>query len=157
MLKSQLEFTQAGFSGKAAGNEVLAFPNILYEFNQYQIDQVLKHANHLFSLDDIMTHIEVWRACYAKGILLALSEVFGDIDAKEDITDESFCSEGDSWYDIDSQWQEIRDDSFFYIGLDRSMSTRGSVSDTSHNVDETLNVSEFLTDVMTEVMPADGF
>ena len=156
VLKNQLEIMQSGFSVKAAGNEVLGFPNILYEFNRYQIDQVLQHANHLFTLEDIMTHIEVWRSCYAKSILLALSEVFGDIDDKQDITDESFsCSESDSWYDIDSQWQEIRDDSFFYIGLDKTMSTRGSISDASHRVDETLNVSEFLTNVITEVMPAD--
>ena len=85
-----------------------------------------------------------------------MSEVFGDIDDKQDITDESFsCSESDSWYDIDSQWQEIRDDSFFYIGLDKTMSTRGSISDASHRVDETLNVSELLTNVITEVMQAD--
>ena len=85
---------QSELSGKVAGNEVLRFPIILYEFNRHQIDQVLQHASHggywrmfLFNLEDIMTHIEVWRVCYAKSILLALREVFGDIDDRQDITD----------------------------------------------------------------------
>lgn len=80
-------------------------PNVILEFNSFQIKQVLEHCHHLFMLDDVYHFVEIWRAQYAVGILRVLNNVFGDIDnellQKWDSVNQSVFSE----------WSQIREDS----------------------------------------------
>jgi hypothetical protein len=56
-------------------------PNILMEFNSFHINQVLEHCNNLFTVQDIVDLVEIWRMQYAIGVLQVLNNVFGDVDA----------------------------------------------------------------------------
>ena len=37
-------------------------------------------VDHLFSLEDIMSHVEIWKKEHAVNVILLLNEVFHDID-----------------------------------------------------------------------------
>ena len=85
-------------------------PSLLLEFGDLQIQQVLKSCNCLFTLDDIIGNVEIWRAIHANNILVALSETFKDIDIDTSnllLSDPELQLEDE----LDDQWLDIRDDS----------------------------------------------
>mgnify|MGYP002803383719 FL=1 len=49
-------------------------PNVFFEFSQFQIDQVLCNCEHLFTLTDIVEHVEIWRHVHANNVFPAFSE-----------------------------------------------------------------------------------
>eukprot|EP00112_Aurelia_sp_Birch-Aquarium-sp1_P008878 Seg199.13 transcript_id=Seg199.13/GoldUCD/mRNA.D3Y31 product="putative ATP-dependent RNA helicase R290" protein_id=Seg199.13/GoldUCD/D3Y31 len=82
---------------------------ILLEFGNYHINQVLQHCDHLFTMDDIITCIELWRNSHAKNIFLALNEVFRDMEESclSSLTAEEDFENMDI---VEEDWQNIRDD-----------------------------------------------
>ena len=83
-------------------------PSLLLEFGDLQIQQVLKSC--LFTLDDIIGNVEIWRVIHANNILVALSETFKDIDIDTSnllLSDPELQLEDE----LDDQWLDIRDDS----------------------------------------------
>ena len=71
---------------------------------------MLKSCNCLFTLDDIIGNVEIWRVIHANNILVALSETFKDIDIDTSnllLSDPELQLEDE----LDDQWLDIRDDS----------------------------------------------
>ena len=60
--------------------ELVSSPNVLLEFNEFHINQVVANCHSLFTLKDIYHLVEIWRECYAVSILKAIKDVFDDID-----------------------------------------------------------------------------
>lgn len=84
---------------------MVSCPNILLEFNAYHIEQVVENCSRLFTLENILCHVEIWRHCYAAGIQRLIKETFGDITVEE--PEESFDMDTTEY----SDWGHVRDDS----------------------------------------------
>lgn len=86
-------------------------PSVLLEFGQIQVEQVLQNCNNLFTLDDILSKVEIWRMAHARFILNILQIVFEDIDDDINLNDTSMTNiVFDSEEELDDEWMEIRDD-----------------------------------------------
>ena len=68
------------FDKLAGCNGEIVAPAFLNTFSNFQINQILTQADRLFSLEDIMCHVEIWRKEHAFKILFILNEVFNDVD-----------------------------------------------------------------------------
>ena len=105
---------------KSIGQKVkpISCPGIFVEFTDFQVHQVLKYCQSLFTLDDVLDQIEIWRAIHAKNILVMLSEVFSDIESDKDDRHVTFeaCDSDDN--EVQHDWLEVRDDSHFSVELD---------------------------------------
>ena len=111
------------------------FPNVTLEFSYFHVSQVVKKCAHLFSLEDIYNSVEIWRTSYAQQILVILSEVFNDID----LADIAFNSDDENEQlhePMDSDWEDVRDDSSINISLDDTANL-SSISLAMHAVDNT--------------------
>ena len=53
--------------------------SVLFEFSFYQIEQVLKKCHLLFTMEDILSEIELWRNVHANNIYSMLADTFDDI------------------------------------------------------------------------------
>jgi hypothetical protein len=54
---------------------------VFFEFSQFQISQVLNNCEHLFTLTDILEHVEIWRHVHANVLFtLLLEEEFQEIE-----------------------------------------------------------------------------
>jgi hypothetical protein len=84
-------------------------PNVLFEFSQFQIEQVLNNCHHLFTSTNILEHVEIWRRVHAENICLVLHETFGDME--EDIDDLVLEEEFQECEIINEDWEVLRDDS----------------------------------------------
>eukprot|EP00112_Aurelia_sp_Birch-Aquarium-sp1_P013752 Seg2933.4 transcript_id=Seg2933.4/GoldUCD/mRNA.D3Y31 product="hypothetical protein" protein_id=Seg2933.4/GoldUCD/D3Y31 len=85
--------------------------SVLLEFGQIQVEQVLQNCNNLFTLDDILSKVEIWRMAHARFILNILQIVFEDIDDDINLNDTSMTNiVFDSEEEIDDEWMEMRDD-----------------------------------------------
>ena len=85
-------------------------PSILLEFGQIQIDQVLENCNNLFSSDDVLSKVEIWRMAHAQFILNLLQIVFEDIDDDINLDDTLMTNIVFELEDeLDDEWMEIRD------------------------------------------------
>ncbi len=83
---------------------------ILFEFDYYQINQVLKNCDNIFNINDITDCVEVWRHEHANNTFKCMSEVFDDMDSSEfplPLSEEEF----EEMEVIDDDWELIRDDS----------------------------------------------
>ena len=49
-------------------------PNILLEFNMFHINPVLDSCHCLFTIDDVLESVEIWRNKYAVNILKIVKE-----------------------------------------------------------------------------------
>lgn len=58
--------------------------NILFEFDHYQINQILENCCYLFTMEDILEHVELWRNTHVNNVFAILSEVFDDMDTDFD-------------------------------------------------------------------------
>ena len=55
-------------------------PLFLNQFSTFQIDQILTGAHALFSINDIVSHVEIWKRDHAVQVYKTLHDVFNDID-----------------------------------------------------------------------------
>ena len=51
-------------------------PNVFLEFGGFQINQVLQTCHKLFTLEDVVTNVEIWRTQHAFGILSGIAQIF---------------------------------------------------------------------------------
>ncbi len=82
---------------------------ILFEFDNYQINQILQNRAQLFNMQHIINKIELWRNIHANNVFLALNEVFDDMDkdCQPLLLSESDFEEMEV---VVEEWEEIRDD-----------------------------------------------
>ena len=79
----------------------VGIPNVFLEFGGMQISQVLNTCHKLFTIDDVIENVEIWRKNHALGILEAIKHVFNDIDKYLDLS-----AVEDEGLDIDMDWEE---------------------------------------------------
>ena len=111
------------------------FPNVSLEFGKFHLSQILSKCSLLFTLADIYNCVEIWRAEYAQQILLIISEVFGDIDPKE-IDFESVIENNQAEETIDSDWEDVRDDSSINILSLDDTANAANISMAMHEIDQ---------------------
>ena len=116
----------------------VGIPNVFIEFGGMQISQVLNACHKLFTIDDVIENVEIWRKNHALGILEAIKHVFNDIDIYLDLS-----AVEDEGLDIDMDWEEVRDDSSF-LNTVNSQSMEWSQTDTSADTTLVENRSDFL-------------
>ena len=61
--------------------------NVLFEFDHYQIKQVLEKCCYVYTIDDLLEYVELWRNTHTNNIMAILAEIFDDIDANCDRLD----------------------------------------------------------------------
>ena len=88
-------------------------PNVFLEFGWLQIIQILQTCHKLFTVDDVLQNVEIWRKHHAVAVLDAVAQIFGDITVEHDM---SMFNE--DHIDIEMDWEELRDDSSFHEFLD---------------------------------------
>ena len=111
----------------------ISCPSVLFEFNSYHIEQVVQNCHSIFTIADVLHHVEIWRDCYAVGILNVLMEVFGDITDVPDLLE----------MEVDitnySDWSNIRDDSTFISMLDsKDMANYSFLIETDSSFNDTV-------------------
>ena len=78
----------------------------LSEFDNLQINQVLKHCENIFTLNDLFKFVEIWRYRHAKEILRIFYEVFGDVDIAFSDDDEEEFEDMEIVHD---DWNDLQD------------------------------------------------
>jgi hypothetical protein len=84
-------------------------PIFFNQFGSFQINQVLQHAKHLFSIGDIICNVEIWKHDHAVKVYKVFYDVFKDV---EPLSDNILTLQEDS-YDNDSdelEWDDFMDD-----------------------------------------------
>jgi hypothetical protein len=95
-------------------DKMVTCPNHILEFNNFHINEVIKSCYKLFTIEDIISNVEIWRHQYAIGILQQINDVFGDIMEVPTIHDDESMHD----YSIISDWDQIRDDSTLVAMID---------------------------------------
>jgi hypothetical protein len=119
------------------------FPNVQLEFGKYHISQILSRCSRLFSLTDIYSCVEVWKAEYAQQVLNIISETFKDIDH----TDLDFESDEQmDWLEdcIHCDWEDVRDDSTMCLLSMNDTGNLSSISMAMHALDKSDDCDEEL-------------
>ena len=83
---------------------------ILFEFDKYQVIQVLQNCDSIFNIKDNAECVEVWRHVHTNNIFKCMSEVFDDMNSSDfplSLSEEDF----EDIEVIDDDWELIRDDS----------------------------------------------
>ncbi|XP_031553779.1 mediator of RNA polymerase II transcription subunit 34-like [Actinia tenebrosa] len=104
-LRLELHCFQREMMKEVQVDTMVTCPNVLMEFNSFHINQVIEHCSILFTIQDVVELVEIWRMKYATAILTALDKVFSDIDAAE-IQMDVFPPEMSNY----SDWSQVRDD-----------------------------------------------
>ena len=87
---------------------MVTYPNNLMEFNSFHVNQIVDNCHKLFTVEDIVDCVEIWRHKYAIDILKQINEVFKDVDVKLiGNFDQSFDCSASIYID----WNQLRDDS----------------------------------------------
>ena len=84
-------------------------PIFFNQFGSFQINQVLQHAKHLFSIGDIICNVEIWKHDHAVKVYKVFYDVFKDV---EPLSDNILTLQEES-YDNDSdelEWDDFMDD-----------------------------------------------
>lgn len=92
-------------------NAVIAvsYPNVILEFGQEQINQILNHVETIFTLNDLRENVDFWKKAHAIDVLQIFSGVFGDVELPiANIDDEE---SDDEFFNED--WVAIRNDPSF--------------------------------------------
>ena len=99
-----------------ADEKVLSCYGSDFEFNDLQVNQAIKSCQYFFSIEDVMSKVEIWRNIDAHNILCMIASIFQDIDIGNKKIDLNF--DDDFNEEIPTEWMDIRmenDDS--YMGL----------------------------------------
>ncbi len=87
---------------------MVTYPNNLMEFNSFHVNQIVDNCHKLFTVEDIVDCVEIWRQKYAIDILKQINEVFKDVDVK---LIGNFDQPFDCSASINIDWNQLRDDS----------------------------------------------
>lgn len=74
MRKKLLEF-QHEMAKQGQADKMVTCPTYLLEVNAFHVNQkVIECCEKLFSVDDVLTSVEIWRHHYARGVVKIISE-----------------------------------------------------------------------------------
>ena len=116
-------------------------PNVFLEFGGFQISQVLQTCHKLFTIEDVVDNVEIWRTQYAVGILSAMAHIFDDIEL--DIGASTSC---DDELNVAMEWEDVRDDPSFLSLMDSQDSWGYCETEPSIGSDAPMDNSKFFED-----------
>ena len=96
---------------KSPGGQLPTLTNLQFMlgFSNQQIYQVLENLSKIFTLEDVISNVEIWHKQYALKIMESISSIFGDCATEttmsENIEDEE--EESDTWL---GDWDRLMDD-----------------------------------------------
>ena len=91
LLKKKLVKLQQDMLSEVQVKTIVTCPNILLEFGTFHISQVLDSCHSLFTIDDVVETVEIWRNKYADDILKIAKNVLGGTNIKfPDILEQSY-------------------------------------------------------------------
>eukprot|EP00794_Sanderia_malayensis_P002296 gene2296-2643_t len=97
-------------------------PNIWLEFNNWQIEQVLRNCKFIFNLEDVLKYVEIWRVVHANHVITAIHRVFQDTEVNVDELYTIMDIDVEETGDLNSTWDDIREDSSLYTFNSRNAS-----------------------------------
>eukprot|EP00794_Sanderia_malayensis_P009642 gene9642-10629_t len=121
----------------------VSYGNILLEFGNTQIQQVLENCDRIFSFEDVKSLVEIWRDVHANNILIAVYETFNDFILE---SSDLVLFDADSEDEIDSEWIYIRDDS-----LPTNYNVTSYLQNTCHSSDMSIDATEDTLDTSAEI------
>eukprot|EP00112_Aurelia_sp_Birch-Aquarium-sp1_P025275 Seg832.4 transcript_id=Seg832.4/GoldUCD/mRNA.D3Y31 product="ATP-dependent DNA helicase RecQ" protein_id=Seg832.4/GoldUCD/D3Y31 len=146
-LRKMLATYAEEFQKASTNSDTVVFPNVWLEFNDFQINQVLSHCEFLFTFDDVLDFVEIWKNVHAEHILLSVNEIFQDFEIQLDALQFN-QSESHDITELNSSWLEIRDDSFHHIGIEESiLSSHGISFESGSEIED--NRTEYLSSMMS--------
>ena len=97
---------------KSPGGQLSTLTNLQFMlgFSNQQIAQVLENCDKIFTLDDVISNIEIWHIQHGCKIMESISSVFGDCATKNSMVenvDEDEEEERDTWL---GDWERLMDD-----------------------------------------------
>lgn len=117
---------------------IVGVPNVFLEFSRFQIEQVLRNCHKLFTLEDVVTNVEIWRTQHAVGVLSAIAQIFRDVNV-----DTELLIDCDEEMNFEMEWEEVRDDPSFLSMMD-SQDLGYCDTDSSMESNAPMNNSSFL-------------
>ena len=96
---------------KSPGGQLPTLTNLQFMlgFSNQQIYQVLENCSKIFTLEDVISNVEIWHKQHALKIMESISSIFGDCATEttmsENIEDEE--EESDTWL---GDWDRLMDD-----------------------------------------------
>ena len=120
--------------------------NVLFEFDHYQIKQVVENCCYVYTMDDLLEYVELWRNTHASNVMATLAEVFDDIDPNYDhLESDSEEMEIEDWVEMmsGSSTAELFDVSKFANMSNRTVEN----SELEYSQTECSNVSGILNQV----------
>ena len=136
-LRKKLQQLQQDMLARVHVKMMVTCPNVLLEFNSFHINQVVERCHHLFTMEDVLESVEIWRSQYAIDILRVLNEIFGDIKIELPSLEEQH----DFSNTVFSDWSEIRNDSSLLSMLDSQLEGLDSFMDTEDESQSTFGDS----------------
>ena len=118
--------------GKEDQLKSVSYPNTIYEFGRFQIKQIMDSSHKLFTLSEILKHVEIWRHTHAVSVLNILNDVFEDIDTVAKLNDLSMRSSNKNL--IEEDWEEMKEDSELYNTLGSTV--LGEISQMMERLDD---------------------
>jgi hypothetical protein len=79
--------------------------NIFLEFGWVQILQVEQTCHMLFTIEDVLENVEIWRKSHAIAILDSIAQVFGDIAITHEVS-----SPAENNINVEMEWEELKND-----------------------------------------------
>ena len=126
---------------------IFGCPTKLLEFGTDQVQQVIDNAEHIFSISNVLKHVDIWQKKHAVSILKIFRSIFNDVE--EPMSDSD--SEDDYFEQSNDEWEElINDQSFMDLMNQSEWFVDSMLEDEPDKVDESA-YPEFLDNVIGDV------
>ena len=102
---------------KERNASIIGCPTTLLEFGTVQIQQVVDNAEHIFSVSDVLKHVDIWQRKHAVSVLKIFESTFNDVESPMSDSD----SDDDAYFDgSNHEWIEMVNDQSFMDLIDQS-------------------------------------
>ena len=128
---------------------IIGCPTKLLEFGTDQIQQVIDNAEHIFSISDVLKHVDIWQRNHAVSVLKIFESTFNDVEGlmRDSDSDEDYFEDGNH------EWVEMVNDQSIMDLIDQSeWEVESMLEDAPHdNVDNDAAYPEFLDSVIGDI------
>ena len=77
---------QQNRAGSTRHGITVGVPNVFLGFGCLQIIQIIQTCHKLFTVEDVLKNVEIWRKTHAVAVLDAVAQVFGDITIEHEMS-----------------------------------------------------------------------
>lgn len=119
------------------------------QFEGYEIEQVLEQCDKIFTLQNVIQHVEIWNKRHAVSILKIIKDLFLDIE--EEIID--CCSDSESDDEMSTNqcvfWNDIVNDKSFLSLVNSSEWNADSLVTSCNETD-----ADAVPDIVNDILPS---